>query len=188
MLWLVRMIDRWWRESMADTDPDIDTAVLHSRTQNEPSELALRAVVEAKRCLGNGEETGNNSGPWLEYIRAYAGNLPGGPWCAALISYCFVMAARNLAIDLPFKPSASAKRLTKNVGKAGRLPSVPMIGDLACWHRGHKAWQGHVGIVIATARGTFTTIEGNRGRFPSRVRIYQHEIGEPDFYAFARCP
>lgn len=171
---------------MADTDPDIDTAVLHSK-RTEPSDLALAAVVIAKKCIGKGEETGNNEGEWLDWVRMEGGNLAGGPWCAAFLSMCFRQAAKQIGDQLPFKTSASAKRLTKNIGKAGSFPSVPILGDIACWNRGHT-WQGHVGIVIATGRGHFATVEGNKGRFPSKVRVYQHEIGEPDFYAFARCP
>lgn len=188
--WLIHFA-KWVKEAFADTDPNIETALLRPYTRHDPSQLALGAVVVAKQCLGQGEDGGNNVGPWLSHIREVAGKpgkpLPGGAWCAAFVSYCLVISAEKLGESLPFDVSAGARRLYKNIGKAGSFPNIPQMGDVACWRRG-QGWQGHVGIVIGVGRGCFTTIEGNRGKHPSKVRVFNHELSEPGFVGFARCP
>lgn len=155
-----------------------------------PSRIAREAVRVALGEIGKGEEGGNNRGPNVERYRRgsrvkakrYDGD---GAWCAAFVSYCFAQGA--LPDDLPFKPSWGAKRLYKNIGRAGEFAKMPQVGDVACWDRGARgSWQGHIGIVVSVDGVEFVTVEGNRGRFPSRVRKYDHDVGEGRLVGFAR--
>jgi hypothetical protein len=66
----------------------------------------------------------------------------------------------------------------------------PRPGDVVTWWRGtYSGWQGHIGIVEGFADGIVTTIEGNRGRYPSRVGRFRYVLGRIDrLLGFARLP
>ena len=136
--------------------------------------------------IGNGEEGRNNAGPDVaRYFNRVDDEKVHGSWCAAFVSYCGEEAARRLRIDPPFKRSNSAKAVGRNVAKASGIKigrdGEPVPGDLVIFHRGDpKSWKGHVGIVEAYELGVVYTIEGNTGRYPSRVRRLSHEIDETD--------
>ena len=140
--------------------------------------LGLRALAVAEKEIGNGEQGGNNQGSHIRRWRAADGTegpIGGrGAWCAVFVSYCFRLAARW---DPPFQTSRGAKRLVKNMAKAGKVLHVPEPGAVICWHRG-VGWQGHVGICqqYDPASQTLVTVEGNRGETPSVVEhfIYPH--------------
>ena len=151
------------------------------------SMFGLAALDVARREEGNGEKGGNNLGPDL--IRYRRGG-PGGAWCAAFVSYCIEEGARAIGAPSPVQRSHGAKRLFERCLKAGVATTLPMAGDIVCWHRGAKgAATGHIGIVSrGWDDGAFFTLEGNRGAFPSRVREYLHELGEPLLIGFARLP
>ena len=153
-----------------------------------PSRLALDALLIARGELGRGESGENNAGEDVFRYRRMSGvDRPwngDGPWCAAFVSYCFNRAGEGV---LPFKPSWGAKQLWKRIGKAGAFVETPQPGDVVCWDRGVAgSWAGHVGIVSSTESGAFHSIEGNRGRCPSKVRDYLHELGENRLLKFAR--
>jgi hypothetical protein len=162
------------------------------------SDLAYEALRVAVDNLGQGEVGGNNSGPFVEMLhgKKYDGDSDDdGAWCAAFMSFCFESAADGLGVELPFLRSGGAKRLYRNASNAGRSvePSVPGFensaqpGDLVCWHRGDPTgWQGHIGIVERVEGSTFHTIEGNVGRYPSKVRRFRHSIDDPRLIGFAR--
>jgi hypothetical protein len=147
--------------------------------------LAWEALTVANRELGNGEETGNNRGP---DVRRYRGDAVAAAWCAAFVSWCYEQAARDLSnMKLPFARSHGAKKLYKNIGKAGSFVSRPLPGDVVCWDRGKAgSWQGHIGFVVKVQGSTFWTIEGNVGAFPSKVAVYRHELDEARLVGFAR--
>jgi len=167
------------------------TSLLESLPKSE-STIGALALEIAIGEIGNGEVGGNNSGP---HIAKYKGikddgdDDDDGAWCASFVSWCCLEAAKRLEIDLPFKTSHGAKRLLRNVIKSGggRI-SDPKPGDIVCWDRGRPgSWQGHIGFVENLKNGILYTVEGNVGRFPSRVRKFQHDFDrETRLEGFAR--
>lgn len=147
-------------------------------------------VYVATHNIGYGESTANNQGKFLEII-----GVPkdGAEWCAYFASYCYRHAAelearegRGLARTRV--KIAGAKRLSDYVGKemsGGGIftdPTLARPGDLVIWHRGLLSlpWgKGHVGIVERVdPDGILHTIEGNTGRFPSKVKRLSHDVSK----------
>lgn len=185
---------KFWQESH-ELEPD---GYCGPKTQGSfediaPSRLGVTVLAVAIEEIGNGETDGNNSGP---HVARYKGIIDDGDpdddgaWCASFISYCSAVAADRLGVDLPFKKTGGAKRLYKNVGKAGIYSKSPKKGDIVCWDRGDPgSWQGHVGIVEKVENGILYTVEGNVGRFPSTVQRFSHDLSrEPRLLGFARMP
>lgn len=151
-----------------------------------PSAYAAAVLKVATQNIGRGESTGNNSGPDLD---AYRKGGAGGAWCAAFVSHCLEHGAKAVEMLCPVKRSHGAKKLFANVLKVGMTVERPRPGDVALWHRGAKnAATGHIGIVSMVEGNWFSSVEGNRGAFPSKVREYGHELGEANLIGFARLP
>ena len=158
-----------------------------------PPQLAGAMLQVAIENLGKGEEGGNNSGPFVEMLhgKEYDGDTDDdGAWCARFVSYCLAQACDRLDAVMPCKPSGGAKRLYKSIGKAGSFVEHPMPGDVVCWDRGKKgSWQGHIGIVERCEDGVLYTVEGNVGRYPSKVRRFKHDLkSQTRLEGFARLP
>ena len=157
--------------------------------------IGLQALDIAITCIGKGEEGGNNSGPFVEGLhqKEFDGDDDDdGAWCAAFVSTCFEQAVERLGIPMPFIRSAGAKDLFYNIGKAGMFVSIPNVrpGDVVCWDRGKKgSWQGHIGFVegYEQSTGILHTIEGNVGKYPSKVKRFIHDTTIDDrLEGFAR--
>lgn len=133
--------------------------------------------------LGKGELGGNNQG---DDVDRYRFGREHGAWCAWYLCWCLHEACGRLGMDVPIKLTGGARRLWKRVGRAGTFTDYPVVGSVWCEKRG-PVWRGHVGLVVAVDRagGTFTTVEGNKGRYPSKVRLYTHEMGEPKLLGFS---
>ena len=150
------------------------------------SDLARRALEFAIGWIGEGEEGGNNSGPFVEMLhhKEFDGdNDDDGAWCAAFVSTCFERACGELGVEMPFERSGGAKTLMRRIGKAGQFVLAPDIlpGDVVAWDRGAVgSWQGHVGIVerYEPDTGMLHTIEGNVGRYPAKVRRFTHDMSK----------
>jgi hypothetical protein len=153
-----------------------------------PSRFGLAALVVARREIGKGEAGRDNDGPDVQRF-ARLSRSPGN-WCAAFVSWCLEEGAmRELCLPCPVERSHGARQLWKRCGKAGAFVVTPLPGDIACWWRiSLTDWRGHVGLVSRVEDTAFWSIEGNRGRFPSRVREFGHELGEPQLLGFARLP
>lgn len=153
-------------------------------TRSKIGPAALAIIISE---LGCGETTGQNSGPDIDRYRELGGGRPKDSWCASLVGYCIAKACDvRLGIACPIVPSSRALQLFERCGKAGCFVTEPMPGDVVAWKR---KGGGHVGIFNRRLdAGAFESVEGNKGRFPSRVRPYPHEYGEPDFVGFARLP
>lgn len=154
-----------------------------------PSRFGMAALVIARRELGQGESGRDNDGADVRRF-AKMDRSPGN-WCAAFVSYCLEEGAvHQLGLPLPIERSHGARQLWKRCGKAGAFVSHPLPGDVACWWRVSLTdWRGHVGLVSwSSGDGEFRCFEGNRGRFPSRVREFGHELGEHQLLGFARLP
>lgn len=148
------------------------------------SELAAESLRIARSLLGEGEVGGNNSGPFVEMLlgKEYDGDDDDdGAWCAAFVSHCISKAAGGAP---PFAMSFGAKAIFKSAGNYGAKSMDPKPGDIVCWDRGKlnpdgsKSWQGHVGFVESVDGDILTTIEGNKGRYPSKVKRFRYELSE----------
>ena len=173
-----------------------------------PGRWQSEAVDAAHSILGWGEEGANNQGPDLDILRRGRKLKPwqSGSWCATAMSWVIEESwARTQGFSrwdwmteqrqvlCPIKRTPSALRLANRIAKAGCLVGEGDVapGDFALWKRsgGH-----HIGIVVDVRADSFTTIEGNKGRFNrktkrgSKVRKFKHEFGEPSFKFFARLP
>tara|TARA_Y100000004_G_C8859320_1_gene388297 strand:- start:119 stop:802 length:684 start_codon:yes stop_codon:yes gene_type:complete len=162
-----------------------------------PSEASTRAGIIALEIaisqIGNGEEGGNNSGPFVEMLKhkEYDGDTDDdGAWCASFVSWCFEQAYEAIGEPMPFAYSEGAKQTWKNIGNAGSFPESPAPGDVVCWDRGDPgSWQGHIGFVEKLEDGILYTVEGNVGSYPSKVRRFQHVMKDQDrLEGFGRTP
>ena len=157
---------------MSDTKAEVIGRAL---TTDEIERLCGFAVATGLLEVGNGESLANNKGPDL--VRY--GAIPGEPWCAAFVDYCFAHACYAAKIKHEIKRSLNAKRLGKNIGAIGRIfhePEWTEPGDVVVWHRGLNPFSGHIGLVLSSDKdGIVTTIEGNVGPFPSKVKQLKHD-------------
>src|SRR5690348_10137509 len=153
------------------------------------AELRAKVVYVARKNIGFGETTANNKGPFIEAI----GGKQGMEWCALFAGYCYRRAYQLLGEEPPAwlyrRPGVAepgALRLWQGLRQAGGQCSVVdyQSGDLALWRRtgGH-----HIGVVESVDDGGIVhTIEGNRGRYPAKVKRLVHDLaGEPHFRGVA---
>lgn len=156
-----------------------------------PSELGFAARDIAAGEVGHGETLGNNRGPDVSRYRGvpFHQDTSRGSWCAWFASWCIAEGANLIGVECPIERTGGAKKLFRRCVRAGRRVSEPLPGDVVCWHRGKAgSWMGHVGIVSRVAGSSFWVYEGNRGKFPSRVQEYRHELDEAGLIGFARLP
>lgn len=146
----------------------------------QASKLRLAALDIVSSLEGLGEEGGNNRGKHVEEWLGSVGRPGGEAWCAAVLSYGYITAAAETGIKMPFKPSSSAKRLTKNMIAAGREVSIDNVspGDVICLHRGSKSWTGHVMMVVRKVDDSVVVIEGNKGKYPAKVAVNRYKIAD----------
>jgi hypothetical protein len=147
------------------------------------SDRAWNAVQVARAELGHGEHGGDNRGPDVMKYHAVTCAAAGDSWCASFVSYCFQHGNPG---NTPYEPTAGARETLRRFEKRGwvykaSLASPPLPGDiLVFWREQVSGWKGHIGIVDAYEHGIVTTIEGNKGSFPSVVRRYQYTFGQID--------
>tara|TARA_Y100001973_G_scaffold106348_1_gene183689 strand:+ start:31318 stop:31965 length:648 start_codon:yes stop_codon:yes gene_type:complete len=186
---LERMVALWQSENGLSPDgqcgPKTQAALFDQREseiEHACSPLAARSLEIARSLVGQGEEGGNNSGPFVEMLlgKEYDGDDDDdGAWCAAFVSHCISQASAGAP---PFPMSFGAKAIFKNAGNYGSKSMEPKVGDIVCWDRGKlnadgtKSWQGHVGFVERVDGDIITTIEGNKGRYPSKVKRFKYEL------------
>jgi len=158
------------------------SAIVPREPPHRLRELHLRALQIAVSDIGKGEQGSNNRGPYIERIRSVDGTGRGpagaGAWCACFASACLIRAAVELDYILPVRTTRSAQALYKRTGRIGTFSAEPLPGDLICWRRTNDAgdWRGHVGLVEFVEGGRVHTVEGNRGKFPSRVARYGYDL------------
>lgn len=147
------------------------------------SDRAWNAVRAARAELGNGEEGGDNRGQHVRRYHEVGGASEGDSWCASFISFCFHEGNPG---NMPYEPTAGARETLKRFKNKGwtysaSVASPPLPGDIMVFWRGQvSGWMGHIGIVDAYEDGIVTTIEGNKGSFPSVVRRYKYTLGQID--------
>jgi len=176
----------------AELNPPARPELLEIDARGLAQSALATALSEYRR--GAGEVGGNNRGP---DIRTYLdGRAPeGSDWCAGFVSHCYREAARRAGRDMPFAYSVGARAIRnqlRNKGweyRAGEA-APPQPGDIITrWRGSFSGWQGHIGLVHSFANGIVTTIEGNRGGYPSKVGRFQYVLGRIDkLLGFARVP
>ena len=160
-------------------------------TTTPQAKFRSKLIKVARSELGNGEVKRNNSGPHVERYARSVGMETPILWCAAFVSYCYYKTCKRLDQKPIRIGRANAKRLSDAViaheGLEVHLDDM-QPGDFVVWHRGTKEYQGHIGICsrVDKTENVFYTIEGNKGKYPSKVRAYKHEFGEPELYRVVR--
>lgn len=117
-------------------------------------------VTIAKSELGHGEQGSDNHGFWI-HTYTHGQNVA---WCAGFVSYVLHKAHYTTPYTLRAKDYL-------HIGKA---VSKPKVGDLIVFTR---KGGGHVGIVEHIAGNNITTIEGNVGAYPAKVREFHYKLG-----------
>jgi hypothetical protein len=109
-----------------------------------------RQDIVARACSRVGvREYFDNAGTEIEEWQSRAGAKRGDPWCACFASWCLSVAG------LPEVRMAGAQAL----GRSLLVTADPLPGDLLWFPTG--SWQGHCGIVIASAGTQTASVEGN---------------------------
>lgn len=147
-----------------------------------PFGLAALEIARAEMARGAGEAGGNNRGPDVRlYLDGRAAE--GADWCAGFVSWCYREGASRIGREMPFRYSLGARDIRNQFRRKGwdfdaGPDDPPRPGDIIVWWRGAiNDWRGHIGLVERHADGIVTTIEGNRGPFPSRVQRYTYVLG-----------
>ena len=180
----------------------LDTELLADPDRGMPygaSEVGFYALQAAIADLGCGESEGNNLGPDIERYRdAVTSKRDGKPdsWCAYFVSWCLLEGSRRADQPTGFRLSGGAKRLCQRAIKAGARhitsPECGLPGDLIVWWREQRTklstpGKGHIGIVESMDGAIAHTIEGNKGRYPAKVRRIPHDLSDdPSWLGFVR--
>ena len=136
-------------------------------------ELLVRHALDE---IGRGEEGGNNRGPDINKYRQGRTSIDGNPWCARFVWFCLLLASwasgRRWCV---VRSTGSARVLMNRLLRKGQLVTSPEPGDIALWVR---AGGKHINIVesVNLESNTFITVDGNKGRFPSTVGLYEHRL------------
>jgi hypothetical protein len=161
----------WWSlehpKPLIDTPSAVDYTMLPSRGGSRIGRAALSAAIGELKA-GACERGGNNRGPLVRKYLTPAGLDEGNPWCASLVSWCFLQAAGGDTTAMPFAYAPSARTLLSEFKQKGWASApgedyLPQPGDIVVWWRVSLAgWLGHVGLVHSVQAGMLYTIEGNR--------------------------
>lgn len=141
------------------------------------SQIALK-IAKNEMEIGAREIGGDNSGPFVE---KYTKVKNGGKldWCAGFVSYCFEQASIETGIKYPLKYTLGARNIFNQAKRKNLTITdrniLPIPGDILVWYRGAlKGYFGHVGICSSYSDGYVSVIEGNRGKYPAKVNIFQY--------------
>ena len=125
----------------------------------------------AQSEIGRGESIGNNCG---SDIRRYLRGQEGLPWCAGFVSYCLKKSGVNTRYTLRARDYLTLGKKVQN----------PQPGDIAVFSRGQGS--GHVGIVEKVSGPSIVTIEGNTGKFPSKVKRITYKSKPRNLLGYVR--
>jgi len=129
-----------------------------------------KVVKLAQVEIGNGEVGGNNKG---EFVKLYNKGFEAS-WCAGFVSY--ILSKANV-VDLGYK--LSAKAIWNEARELGWTVEVPQAGDLIVfWRESPNSWKGHIGIVEKVDDDYVYTIEGNKGKYPAKVKRFKYNIND----------
>lgn len=149
-------------------------------TSHPPLSKRERIIQIAIGEIGKGETFKNNSGSEvLKYTRGVE-----EPWCAAFVSWVINAAGVH---DFGYDYVA---RSIYNTAKTKNLITRFFIqpGYLIVFNK-KDSWHGHIGIVEKIDNGWIYTIEGNVGKFPSKVQRRSYQVKKiPNLLGFIRIP
>jgi hypothetical protein len=143
---------------------------------------ALQIAIKELNA-GAGESGSDNAGPDVMRYHAVTGGKKGYDWCASFVSFCFD--AGNPGA-MPFQPTFGARDLldkfkAKKWDYKASIANPPAAGDIIVWWRNSLSdWRGHIGIVSGYEHGIVSTIEGNRGAYPAKVKSFSYTLGQID--------
>lgn len=148
----------------------------------QSSEFLSRVLDIAGSQIGVLEDPpGSNRGPQVEQYLASAGCLPGDPWCASFVFWCFREAAKSLNISNPlFRTGSCMNHWNNTSGKkilsAKAINNPSMIQPGFIFIMNHGGGKGHTGIVKSVSDGYILTIEGNTNIAGSREGLGVAEL------------
>ena len=134
------------------------------------SDTAQKILSNARAQIGCGETTGNNSG---KDVALYLRSKASLPWCSGFVS--FVLSRSGVK----FRYTLRAKDFLTQ----GKKVLSPLPGDVVIFTR---KGGGHVGVVEIVKHDCFISIEGNTGKFPSKVKRVKHKFQEKNLLGFRR--
>lgn len=150
----------------------------------------LLKIAEAE--VGNGEEGSNNMGPHIAKYAKTVGMTPPLSWCAVFVAWVYQSACKRTGREPLVRSRASAKKLLAAIVNAGGTVvwdhQNVRSGDIAVWHRTDNPYKGHIGIITKSTPEGFVSIEGNKGKFPSKVGFFHHRHSEQQLYRVVRLP
>jgi peptidoglycan hydrolase-like protein with peptidoglycan-binding domain len=147
-----------------------------------PPALFTKVLGIASSQVGVLEDPpGSNRGPRVEEYLRSVGCLPGDPWCASFVYWCFNKASESLGIMNPLVRTGSCMTHWSDTSgrkilhsKATNDPSLVKPGFIFIIDHGN--WKGHTGIVRTTENGYIGTIEGNTNIDGSREGLGVAEL------------
>lgn len=125
------------------------------------TESSSKIVRIAQSQIGLGEQGGDNRGA---IVRKYTGGQEVA-WCASFVSWVL----RQSGHSLPYYLSARSYLNLNSVRS-------PKPGDIIVLSRAGRN-TGHVGIVEKVDGKHITTIEGNVGSYPARIKRVTYTLG-----------
>jgi len=149
-------------------------------------------IARQERDAGAGEVGENNAGPWIEM---YVGDMAEPPvnWCCAFVCWCIMQGVIvSYKGDIPKwipEETLSVRNLLNQFREHKKLVEQPQPGDIIFfWREDPKSWLGHVGIIEKVTGMEIITIEGNKGKFPSKVQNYKYTNWQtiPNLLGFGR--
>lgn len=126
------------------------------------ADQGLRIVQIAESQIGKGEIGGDNKGP---EVRKYTRGKEVA-WCSGFVSWVRSRAGYEGTYILHARSYWTSSRIRT---------TKPKPGDVIVFRRGGHG--GHVGIVEKVQGQTITTIEGNVGPYPAKVKRQTYTIG-----------
>lgn len=124
-------------------------------------------VSVARSQIGKGEVGGDNLGP---QVKQYTKGKEVS-WCAGFVSWTLTKAGKirgNYYLSARSYWNMKSRRVEK-----------PLPGDIICFWRGNiNSKLGHVGIVESVSDENIVCIEGNSGKYPSKVKRVTYKMGK----------
>ena len=132
------------------------------------ADIQDRIIKRAIQEIGHGEFLGDNQGP---DIKRYLQGREGLSWCSGFVSYIlYECDVKDFGYEL------MARNYLNKAKKIGWSTRYPERGDLIVFWRGSRnSIQGHIGIIEKVDRDYIYTIEGNTGKYPSKVKRLKHK-------------
>jgi hypothetical protein len=169
-------------------------------TGPRPQTMGEAAVAFAITLIGQGEEGGNNQGPFIRLI----GGQPGYEWCALSGGYVWRETIRRAGKtpgrhwyrhdDVP-EPGALAliraiAAASRAAGGPGRITDFSLVRPGDCAALDHGDGHGHFMLIERVDEdGLFHNLEGNVGKYPAKYRRLVRDLAhEPRLWGFARPP